>query len=106
MAVSTVTLGASNSLSNEIVVTAAHRLQQSLPIFVAAFHAENLTTLVSSVAPPPVSAIVFSLAVLAATLLPSISVMLRLPLLVSTLCLILRNIGSVIFKLGTRNVHQ
>ena len=70
VAVSTVALGTSNLLSNEVAVTVAHTLQQSLPTFVAAFHAENLTTPVSSIAPAPLFGIVFSLAVVAATFAP------------------------------------
>ena len=84
VAISTVASGASHSLPNEIVVTAAQALQQSLPTFVTAFRAENLAALFSSAALPPVSSVVSSSAMVSASSLSSVAGTLRLSPFVST----------------------
>lgn len=73
VAILTVPSGALNLLSNEIAVTVAHVLHQSLPTFVAAFRAENLTAPVPNAAPPPVSSVVSSSAMVAASSLSSVA---------------------------------
>ena len=79
LAISTVALEASNSLSNETVVTVAHTLLQFLPTFITVFHAENLTAPVSSMAPTLVFCIASSSAMVAGSSLSSSLGMLRLP---------------------------
>ena len=62
----------------------AQALQQSLPTFIMTFRAENLTTPFSSAALPPVSSVVSSSAMVAASSLSSVAGTLRLLPFVST----------------------
>ena len=76
----------------------AQALQQSLPTFVAAFRAENLTAPFSSTALPPVSGVVSSVisssAMVAASSLSSVAGTLRLPPFMSTFPAISSTPGS------------